>query len=149
VEKNKREEIREGERATEKISAASDSAEQKKQISTKPKKMSSKEKASMGLRFQQAVTLDDFLDGYNTKVNLAPKRRSDFRARGRKEKLGRSADSSGSKVGARGESTLKGLVKGVGAAGSSNASGRACRSLGFLFCSRREPSLMLSVFFYW
>ncbi|CAL6284695.1 unnamed protein product [Bathycoccus prasinos] len=30
--------------------------------------------ASMGLRFQQAVTLDDFLDGYNTQVNLPPKR---------------------------------------------------------------------------
>lgn len=33
-----------------------------------------KEKVSMGLRFQQAVTLEDFLDGYNTQVNLAPKR---------------------------------------------------------------------------
>ena len=53
---------------------ASDSAEQKKQISTKPKKMSSKEKASMGLCFREAVTLDDFLDGYNTQVNLSPKR---------------------------------------------------------------------------
>ncbi|CAL6334772.1 unnamed protein product [Bathycoccus prasinos] len=74
MEKNKGEEKREGQRATEKISAASDSAEQKKQISTKPKKISSKEKASMGLRFQQAVTLDDFLDGYNTQVNLVPKR---------------------------------------------------------------------------
>ncbi|CCO20764.1 unknown protein [Bathycoccus prasinos] len=72
VEKNKREEIREGERAPEEISAASDSAEQKKQISTKPKKMSSKEKASMGLCFREAVTLDDFLDGYNTQVNLPP-----------------------------------------------------------------------------
>ncbi|CAL6366431.1 unnamed protein product [Bathycoccus prasinos] len=53
---------------------ASDSAEQKKQISTKPKKMSSKEKASMGLCFREAVTLDDFLDGYNTQANLPPKR---------------------------------------------------------------------------
>ena len=61
------------------------------------------------------------------------KRRSDFRARGRKEKLGRSADSSGSKVGARGESTLKGLVI-VAGAGSSNASGRAS---------------FVSVFFFW
>ena len=38
------------------------------------KKMSSKEKASMGLCFREAVTLDDFLDGYNTQVNLSPKR---------------------------------------------------------------------------
>ena len=74
VGKNKREEIREGERASEKISAASDSAEQKKQISTTPKKMSSKEKASMGLCFRESVTLDDFLDGYNTQANLPPKR---------------------------------------------------------------------------
>ena len=34
----------------------------------------SKEKASMGLCFRKAVTLDDFLDGYNTQVNLPPKR---------------------------------------------------------------------------
>ena len=33
-----------------------------------------KEKVSMGLRFREAVTLDDFLDGYNTQVNLPPKR---------------------------------------------------------------------------
>ena len=65
---------REEEKADKKISAASDSAEQKEQISTKPKKMSSKEKASMGLCFREAVTLDDFLDGYNTQVNLPPKR---------------------------------------------------------------------------
>ena len=38
------------------------------------KKMSMKEKASMGLRFQQAVTLDDFLDGYNAELNMAPER---------------------------------------------------------------------------
>ena len=37
----------------------------------------------------------------------------------------RSARSSGSKSRSRDESTLGGLVKGVGAAGSSNASGRA------------------------
>ena len=30
----------------------------------------------MGLRFQQVVTLDDFLDGYNAQVNLAPERLS-------------------------------------------------------------------------
>lgn len=29
-----------------------------------------KEKASMGLRFQQAVTLDDFLHGYNAQLTL-------------------------------------------------------------------------------
>ena len=40
-------------------------------------------------------------------------------------KPGRSALSSRSKSKARDESTLKGLGKGVGAAGSSNASGRA------------------------
>ena len=28
----------------------------------------------MGLCFREAVTLDDFLDGYNTQVNLSPKR---------------------------------------------------------------------------
>jgi len=41
---------REEEKADKKISAASGSAEQKKRISTKPKKISTKEKASMGLR---------------------------------------------------------------------------------------------------
>jgi len=44
----------------------------------------------------------------------------------------RSARSSRSKSRSRDESTLKGLVKGVGAAGSSNASGRAS-FVGFSF----------------
>jgi hypothetical protein len=35
--------------------------------------MSTKEKASMGLRFQQAVTLDNFLDGYNAQLKRADK----------------------------------------------------------------------------
>ena len=51
-------------------------AAKQKQKSLKPikRKMSTKEKASMGLCFREAVTLDDFLDGYNTQVNLPPKR---------------------------------------------------------------------------
>jgi len=54
-------------------------------------------------------------------------------AREAERKPVRSADSSGSKAGARGESTLKGLVI-VAGAGSSNASGRAS---------------FVSVFFFW
>ena len=46
-------------------------------------------------------------------------------AGGAERKPGRSARSSRSKSSSRDESTLKGLVEGVGAAGSSNASGRA------------------------
>ncbi|CAL6333702.1 unnamed protein product [Bathycoccus prasinos] len=44
--------------------------DKQKQKWTKPKKISMKGKASMFLRFQQAVTLDDFLDGYNAQLTM-------------------------------------------------------------------------------
>ncbi|CAL6334826.1 unnamed protein product [Bathycoccus prasinos] len=58
-------------------------------------------------------------------------------------KPGRSAGSSRSKSSLRDVSTLKGLVEGVGAAGASNASGRAS-FVGFSVLLERAVSLLIS-----
>ena len=72
------------------------------------------------------------------------RRRRDFCARGRKE-TGRSAGSSRSKSSSRDGSTLKGLVEGVGAAGSSNAAGRAS-FVGFSVVLERAGAFFAVVF---